>query len=118
MRASGLNSIQKNKSRNFKRSLFVALISFYFSKHILGFIDLFWQLRIIFYGFCKSYEPFQGFVGFGILPPIKIHFSQIKIIFIEIGSEIYSRLKVLDGFFGIAAKKKRQDMIRRSPIVS
>jgi len=46
-------------------------------------------------------------VDFGILSSIKIDFSQVKIIFIEIGGEIYSRFKMPNGFLGIAAKKKR-----------
>ena len=46
-------------------------------------------------------------MDFGILSSIKIDFSQVKIIFIEIGCEIYSRFKMPKGFFGIAAKKQK-----------
>ena len=47
------------------------------------------------------------FSGFGMLSSIKIHFSQVKIVSIEIGCEVYSRFKVMNGFFGIAYKKKK-----------
>ena len=55
------------------------------------------------------------FSGFGMLSSIKIHFSQVKIISIEIGCEVYSRFKVMNGFFGIAYKKKKAGHFNKTP---
>ena len=62
MHASGLSNIRKNKTQNIKELLFV--VRFYSNEHVLGFIDLFWQLRVVFYVFLQAVGTFTRFCGF------------------------------------------------------